>query len=168
MKEIGIFYGSTTGNTKNAAIQLAKELDSHITQVYDVSKIDISEIEPYQNIILGCSTEGMGDLQANFESFLPKLKKADLKRKKVAILGTGNQTLYPDSFADAIGTIYKALENSGCEIVGKISTNGYSFHSSKAKVENLFVGLPLDENNQDLNQERIKNWAKQLLMEFRL
>jgi flavodoxin I len=169
MNSIGIFYGTTTGDTERVAHKIAKALGIDISSVRNVSRVDIAETEGCPNLILGCPTCGMGDLQPSFESFLTKLKKRNLSGKKVAIFGCGDQRSYPDTFVDAIGVIYEAMQLTGCELVGKIPGHGYSFLQSKAQIENVLVGLPIDENNQaDLTEARIERWITQLRFEFGL
>lgn len=168
MQDIGIFYGSLTGNTEAAAKQIQQELGSGIAQTYDVAIAKASDIEQFSNLIFGSSTLGLGDLQDDFEGFMAELKSANLEGKKVAVFGCGDQGIYADSFVDAIGEIYETLQNKDCEIVGKISTDGYEYDESRAEVDGQFVGLPLDEENQsDLTYERIKSWVEQLKNEFK-
>ncbi len=59
------------------------------------------------------------------------------------------------------------IEGKGCQLVGKVSTDGYEYDESRAEVDGQFVGLPLDEENQsNLTDERIKHWVEQLKNEF--
>lgn len=167
MQSTGIFYGSSTGNTETGAKQIQKKLGADITKIFDVANAKASDLEQFSNIILGSSTWGIGDLQDDFEDFITLLKIVNLKDKKVAIFGYGDQETYADSFVDAIGLIYEAIKDRGCVIAGKISTEGYNYDESKAEVEGFFVGLPLDEENQDnLSDERISKWVEQLKNEF--
>ena len=47
--------------------------------------------------------------------------------------------------------------------MGKTSTEGYSFSNSKAVVDDDFIGLVIDENNQsELTEERLNNWAEKV------
>lgn len=167
MQKIGIFYGSSTGNSEAAAQQMQKEFGADIATIYDVSSAKGSDLEEYSNIVFGCSTLEIGELEYDFEDFLPELKSANLKDKKVAIFGLGDQESYPDSFVDSIGITYEVLKEKGCQLVGKFSTDGYDYDESRAEVDGQFLGLPLDEENQgDLTNERIKNWVEQLKGEF--
>lgn len=167
MQNTGIFYGSSTGNTKAAAKQIQKELGTDSIKMFDVINAKASDLEQFSNLILGASTWGIGDLQDDFEEFMSELKSANLEGKKIAIFGYGDQDGYADSFVDAIGEIYETLESKGCEIVGKIPTDGYEYDESRAEVEGQFVGLPLDEENQsDLSDERIDKWIAQLKNEL--
>jgi len=164
MKNTAVLYGSTTGNTEVVAKKIATELDAAI---FDVASQPVSEIPKYQNLVLGTSTLGIGDLQDDWDAFLPSFAKTDLKGKKVALFGLGDADGYPDSFVDGMGIIYKAIKDKGCTIIGKTGTTGYEFDSSAAVVDGMFVGLPLDEDNQgNLTDGRIKVWLEQLKTEF--
>jgi len=167
MQNIGIFYGSSTGNTEAAAKQMQQELGSSIATTFDVANAKASDIEQFSNIIFGSSTWGVGNMQDDFEDFLSQIKKANFENKKVAIFGFGDQETYADSFVDAIGEIYETINGKGCEIIGMVSTDGYNYDESRAVVNGLFVGLPLDEDNESyLTNERIKQWVGQLKNEF--
>jgi len=164
MSKTGIFYGSTTGNTEAAAGQMAELIDA---DVYDVAESPADKLEQYENLILGASTWGIGDLQDDWEDFIKELEKADLNGKTVAIFGFGDAAGYEDSFVDGIGIIYNAIKEKGCKVVGFMSTNGYEYDSSVAESDGQFVGLPLDEENQgDLTDQRVKNWIEQIKPEF--
>lgn len=167
MQKIGIFYGSSTGNSEAAAQEIQKEFGADIATIYDVSSAKGSDLEEYSNIIFGCSTLEIGELEYDFEDFLPEIKAANLKEKKVAIFGLGDQESYPDSFVDSIGITYEVIKDKGCELVGKVSTDGYDYDESRGELDGQFLGLPLDEENQgDLTSERIKQWVEQLKGEF--
>lgn len=168
MQKIGIFYGSSTGNTEEAAKQIQLALGKDSTQIFDVANAKASDVEQFTNLIFGASTWDIGELQDDFGDFLNEIEKVNLEGKKIAIFGCGDQESYPDSFVDAIGHIYEAIKDKGCEIVGKIPTDGYEYDESKAEVDGQFVGLPLDEDNQaNQTNDRINNWVEQLKVEFK-
>lgn len=167
MQKIGIFYGSDTGNSEMTAQQIQQEFGADIATIFDVVDAKASDLEEFSNIIFGASTMGIGDLQYDFEDFLPEIEAADLEGKVVAIFGMGDQYSYPDSFVDAIGDIYEVLEGKGCKIVGQVPTDGYDYDESRGEIDGEFAGLPLDEENQsDLSDERIKDWVEKLKKEF--
>ena len=167
MENIGIFYGSSTGNTETVAKQLQSEFGSDNTHIFDVSGASADDINKFSNIIFGASTWGIGDMQDDFDSFMSEIESAKLENKKVAIFGFGDQDTYADSFVDAIGEIFENTVNKAGEIVGRISTDGYNYDDSKAEVDGQFVGLPLDDENQsDLTDQRVKAWVKQLKSQF--
>lgn len=167
MQKIGIFYGSSSGNSEIAAQQIQKEFGADIATIIDVSNAKAADVEQYSNLIFGCSTLEIGELEYDFDDFMPELKASNLENKKVAIFGLGDQDSYPDSFVDAIGLIYDVLTEKGCDIVGKTSTDGYDYDESRGEVDGQFMGLALDDDNQDdLTEERIKNWVAKLKNDF--
>ena len=167
MQKIGIFYGSTSGNTEAAAQQIQKEFGADVATIIDVSGAKSNDVEQYSNLIFGCSTLEIGELQYDFDDFMSELKGASLAGKKVAIFGLGDQESYSDSFVDGIGLIYEAVKEKGCQVVGKVSTDGYDYEESKGEVDGEFMGLALDEENQgDLTDQRIKDWVEKLKKEF--
>jgi flavodoxin I len=162
MKRIGIFYGSTNGNTEKLAEKIKASLKPGMVDIFNVKHATIEDIEQYDNIILGSSTWGKGILQPDFEYFLNHiLKYANLKGKKIAIFGTGDSAAYPDSFADSIGIIFDALEGKGVTFVGEFSTEGYSFESSLSMFGDKFIGLPLDDDSEEEQTKlRIALWSE--------
>lgn len=167
MQNIGIFYGSSTGNTEAVAKQLQKELGEDKVETFDVAEAKLADLENFSNIILGTSTWGIGDLQDDFEDFLSELSNANLSGKKLAIYGLGDQYSYSDSFVDGMGEIYELLKDKSCELVGEIPTEGYEYDSSRAEKEGQLVGLALDADNQDeLTASRLKSWAEQIRNQF--
>ena len=164
MNKIAILYGSTTGNTEAVAKKISSLLNADLFNVADGP----AEIhEKYDILILGASTWGFGDLQDDWEEFLPTLESANLQGKIIAIFGLGDADNYPDSFVDGIGTIYNAIEGKGCKIVGFTPVSEFSFEKSTAVIGDQFVGLPLDEDNESsLSEGRIRNWIEQLKKEF--
>ncbi len=169
MKQVGIFYGSDTGNTEMVAEMMQKLLSKDVSDILDVRKASLKDLESYQNIIFGSSTQGLGDIQGDFDDFLDTIKDADLSGKTIAIYGLGDQNTYEDTFCDAMGTIYDALGNKNCNIVGFVGKEGYEFSDSTAFRDNQFVGLPIDEDNQaELTQQRVDNWINILKSEFKL
>ena len=100
MQKVGIFYGSSTGNSENAAQQIQKAFGTDLATIIDVSGAKAADVEQYSNIIFGCSTLEIGELEYDFDDFMPELEAANLEGKKVAIFGLGDQESYPDSFVD--------------------------------------------------------------------
>jgi len=162
MSKIGIFYGSSTGNTESTAKYIKKEL-SKDADIYNISDVEAAKTLDYDFLIFGVSTWGEGDLQDDWESLLPKLKKLDLSGKTVALFGLGDQDGYPDNFQNAMGTVYSAVVKAGAKVVGEWPAEGYDFSESTAVVDGKFVGLALDEDNQaELSNERIALWLGQI------
>lgn len=151
-----IFYGSTTGTTEMVAGKVGELLSAEV-----LSATEIDRVEEYDFVIFATSTWGMGDLQDDWYEALDKLKTKNLSGKKVGFIGVGDQAGFGDTFVDGIGTIYGEIKDMGINLVGKTSTDGYSFSGSKAVVDDEFVGLVIDENNQsELTDERINAWVE--------
>lgn len=162
MSKIGIYYGSTTGNTQEVAEEIAKKLNIDKADLHDVAKAN-ADFSAYDIILFGSSTLGFGDLQDDWESYIDKLKGANLTGKKIALFGCGDSSSYSDTFCDAVGKIYQTIKSKGCEIVGSISTDGYTYDDSEAAVDGKFVGLLIDNDNEsDMTEERISNWIEEL------
>ena len=166
MKKTGVFYGSSSGTTEDVAQRIATLLGISSDDVYNVGDAPVSAVAPYDVLLLGTSTWGAGDLQDDWDSFLPKLKKVDLSGKVIALFGTGDSSSFGDTFCDGIGIIYKQLKDTGATFAGTVPVDGYTFDSSEAVVDGVFVGLPLDELNEDsLTDTRISQWIAQLKAE---
>lgn len=153
-----IFYGSTTGTTEMVAGKVGELLGAEV-----LSATEIDRVEEYDFVIFATSTWGMGDLQDDWYEALDKLKTKNLSGKKVGLIGIGDQFGFGDTFVDGMGTIYEEIKDMGINLVGKTSTDGYSFSGSKAVVDDEFVGLVIDENNQsELTYERINAWVEKV------
>ncbi|MDC7125534.1 MAG: flavodoxin [Spirochaetales bacterium] len=157
----GIIYGSSTGNTENVAKMIADKLGD--SELINVSELSADIIQKFDTVLLGSSTWGCGDLQDDWDSGIDTLKEADLSGKKVGFFGCGDSQMYADTFVDAIGLLYEAIDDSAAKVVGKTSTEGYEFDSSKAVVDGDFIGLVIDEDNQsEMTVERVDAWVESI------
>ena len=168
MSKIGLFYGSTTGNTEAAAELIQKEFGGEsVVKLYNISDAETSDFEEYDCLILGCPTWNIGELQADWDGYLDELDDIEFNGKKVAYFGTGDQVGYTDNFQDAMGILEEKVASLGATTVGHWPTEGYDFEASKATKNGKFVGLALDEDNQsELSDKRIKDWVSKLKQEF--
>ncbi|OJV31920.1 MAG: flavodoxin [Bacteroidales bacterium 36-12] len=167
MQPIAIVYGSTTSNAKNIAERIAAKITETDVVLFDVADMNVESLKDFSNIIMGSSTWGIGDLPDDWDGFLPKLKRFDLSGKTIALFALGDSYSYSDSFVDSMGIIYEAIKDKGCNIIGSVSTEGYNYDMSTAEIDGVFVGLPLDEDNEyDLSDERIDNWLAQIKPEL--
>ena len=163
MNKIGVFYGSTTGTTEDLARRIAEKLDVPSAHIYDVSKLTEALVGEYDVLVLGSSTWGAGELQDDWYDGIKILKKCDLSHKYVALFGCGDSESYCDTFCDGMGIIYEDIKDSGCTIIGKVSAKDYSFSSSIAVIDGMFVGLALDDiNESDKTEERIDAWVNDI------
>jgi len=152
-----IFYASSVGNTEDIAKRLATKLGDIDT--YNICDEGIQKINNYEKIIFGVSTWGDGDLQDDWEDSWGDFCDINFSEKTIALFGLGDQDSYADTFVDGLGTMYDALKDTGANIIGFTSTEGFCHEESTAQIKNEFVGLVLDEDNQDdLSEERIDAW----------
>ncbi len=169
MAKVGLFWGSDTGRTEEAAGLVAKAIGEDQVDVYDIGDVSKDELAKYKFLILGTSTWNVGELESSWYEFFPDLDEIDFKGKTVALFGMGDQNGYPDTFQDAMATLYDKVIERGAKVVGKWSADGYDFDDSKAVQNGMFVGLALDDNNEDdLTEDRIKRWVSQIKPEFEL
>jgi len=136
-----------------------------------VRNATVDDLLAYDTLILGVPTYGEGQLPglstgnatASWEEFLPTLAGQDFSGKKVAIYGLGNQKSYPTEFVDAMFYLYEQFEQCGATLIGAWATDGYNFKASKAVINDRFVGLALDQENQkDLTPARLEAWLATL------
>lgn len=163
MKKIGIFYGSTTGTTKAVANKLARMLDVSEDDVHDISTVAPSAFAGYDVLLLGTSTWGVGDLQEDWYDFVDGADALDLRDKKIAIFGCGDETM-SDTFCSAVGKLYEKFKPTGAEMIGDFDAAGYSFNNSGAYIDGTYVGLLLDEvNHPELTDLRLRRWISVLM-----
>jgi flavodoxin I len=168
MTQIGIIYGSTTGNTARYAKLMQEFLGKERADLVDISQANAENLARYPNLIMGISTWGYGDVQEDWGNKLAILQNLNLQGKRIALFGLGDQEAYPATFADAMGTLYQVLVDCGANPIGTWSTEGYSFDASTAIINQQFVGLVLDEDNQaDKNTARVETWLQRLEDQWR-
>jgi flavodoxin I len=167
MAKIGIFYGSTTGNTLKAAELIRKAFGSEQVQLVDVGRAAPADLGNYDVLILGTSTWHWGGLQDEWAIFEDELTPEALAGKKVAFFGVGDQKRYPDHFVDGMGLLYDKVKPLGATIVGTWPKDGYHYTASAAEVDGRLVGLALDEDNEPrITPPRIQAWVQQLKKEL--
>mgnify|MGYP006278151249 CR=1 FL=1 len=174
MSKIALLYAPKGGSVEVAAKRVERLYDSTSLDVIEISKIDVRNLADYDHFILGCSTvgaESWEDAEADneWDRFFNDLEnqQISLKGKKVAIFGLGNQVLYPDHFVDAIRTLKEESEKAEAKIIGYWPSKGYDFTDSAAIEGDNFMGLALDEDNEDeLSDQRISEWLKNIKPEL--
>lgn len=158
----GIFYGSATGTTAEVAREIAKEMGVADADVHDVANTDPAKLGDYDLLLLGSSTWGGGELEDDWYDFVAAAQVYDLKGKKIALFGCGDETM-SDTFCDAVGILYDKLKGTGAEFVGEFPADVYSFKHSLASHDGTMRGLTIDQvNHPDLTDARIKAWVEQV------
>ena len=171
MPSIAIFYGSSTGNTLDAAEKIKGELGDFVSHMADVVDSEPADLENYDILLLGVSTWNIGEMQEDWDTFIPNMSDLNLSGKKVAFFAMGDQAGYPDNFLDAMGQLWKVVKELGePELVGVWPTEGYEFDASEGLFdESHFFGLGLDEENQsEMHDERISTWLVKVLTDCKL
>lgn len=131
--------------------------------MHNVGSATAADAVGYDALLLGSSTWGAGELQDDWYDFLDQLKCQDLTGKKVALFGCGDSSSFSDTFCSAMGEIHDGLAATGCTFVGQVDASGYTYDDSAAESGGKFVGLALDEVNEDDKTDgRIDAWAAQL------
>ena len=70
---------------------------------------------------------------------------------------------YSDFFCDAMEELYTAFLLSGAYLIGKVSTDGYTYDDSKSVIDGKFCGLAIDEDNEsELTDQRLQSWVQQI------
>lgn len=172
-KKIGLFYGTDTGNTEMVAKLLVEKIEAEIgndsIDLHEIYQKKASDMNAYDLIIMGQPTWYDGELQGDWEEFIPEIKKIDFTGKKVAFFGLGDQYGYASYFCDSLGVFADMVIEQGGEIVGHTSSEGYEHDYSKAEKDGKFCGLCIDVDNQDeLTEERLDDWTPTILKNFNL
>ena len=142
-------------------MRIYERLGKERAVVRDIADSSPDDLQPYELLIFGVPTWGIGELQDDWMDFITILENMDLQGKKVALFGLGDQESYPDTFADAMGKLCDSLLKTGCEITGFWPTKGYTFTESAALRKGNFAGLVLDEENKpELTDQRIEEWLQ--------
>lgn len=158
MKSTIVIYGSSTGSCQSIAETIATKLG---VEAVDVANISDDNIKGNDNLILGTSTWGAGEMQDDWYDGVKTLKSAGLAGKTVALFGCGDSESYPDTFCGGMKELYDAAVEAGANVLPGVSTDGYTFDDSEAVDGNHFVGLALDDvNEDDKTEERIDTWLE--------
>ena len=159
-----VIYGSSTGTCEAIAEKIASKLGCEAMNVQDLTADTIND---HQNLILGTSTWGAGELQDDWYDGLKPLQDADLNGKTIALFGCGDCESYSDTFVGGIGELYNGIKDSGARFIGSVDADGYTFDDSEAVVDGKFIGLPLDDINEDDKTDvRIENWLSAISPEL--
>lgn len=162
MKKIGIFYGSTTGNTEQVAQLIAADMGMAAADVHDVSKASPSDIAGYDVVLFGASTWGDGDLQDDMHDFLDGVGAIDLKGKQAAVFGCGDESM-SDTFCNGVDAVYKAVAATGASMIGAFDVEGYDFSHSDAVEGGVAEGLLIDNmNHEGMTADRVNRWCNEI------
>ena len=163
MKKTLVVYGSSTGTCQGLAEKIGQQLGVQDDGMIDVQNLSADVVNKYDVLILGTSTWGAGEMQDDWYDGVKVLKQAGLQGKTVAVFGCGDSESYSDTFCGGMAELYNAAKDAGATMMGEVATDGYNFDDSEAVVDGKFVGLALDEvNEDDKTDSRIEAWVEEL------
>jgi flavodoxin I len=163
MAKVGLFFGTDTGNTRKIAKMMKKYFsDDDAIEIMNVSKEGSKDaFMGYDKIIFGMPTLGDGELENSVKDFLDEIDGEDLSGKTIALYGLGDQEGYGHEFLDGMAIIYDTFDGMGAKLIGRWPTSGYKFSASQAVQDDEFICLAIDNDNQaDLNKERVEKWLE--------
>tara|TARA_Y100001970_G_C13753374_1_gene612121 strand:- start:73 stop:588 length:516 start_codon:yes stop_codon:yes gene_type:complete len=170
MKKIGIFWGSSTDNTTTATEFMKEylEMNDYEVEIFNVADEDVEKILEFDNIIIGCPTWHIGELQEDWDSIFSDYEKLDFTGKTAAFFGCGDQIGYPGNFLDAIGMLAKPFMKNGGKLIGRCSRDPYQFTGSVALDGDELLGLGLDYDNEDEEtcEDMMVMWIEDIIEDF--
>ncbi len=167
MSKTAIVYSFHSQKSKKVSEKIIDAFGKSKIEAVNAEEVNKQVFEKYDNYILSAPTWFDGELPNYWDEFVPDLEEMNLKNKKFAIFGLGDQKGYPENFCDAIGILAEIIEDCGGTITGQTSVEGYTFEASRAQRGDKFAGLALDQENQARKTtERVKKWVEELKKEF--
>lgn len=160
MSKTIVIYGSTTGTCEAIAEKIANKLG---TETLNVQHLTTDIVDANDSLILGTSTWGAGEMQDDWYDGLKVLQQSKLAGKTIALFGCGDAESYGDTFVGGLGELYDGIKDSGARFIGQVPVDDYQFTESDAVRGGKFVGLPLDDvNEDDKTDARIDAWVATL------
>lgn len=170
LQAVGLFYAPTGGSVHKVAKRLKQQLGEHEVKVdmWYIGDITPDKLSDYHNLIFVSSTLGRdtweNDENDEWAAFMPELEKVDFAGRQVALVGLGNHVAYPNNFVDGMAALAGLVEKNGGNLIGKTEPDYYTFTMSRAVQDGVFVGLPLDEDNEpEKTDGRIQRWLSFVL-----
>merc|ERR1711879_817512 len=166
-RAVGLFWGSQSGKTEEVAEMIAADAG---VEAKDISEMSAGDLAGYDGLIVGTPIWNTGsDEQRSgtaWDDLLEEIRGTDLCGKPVAVFGTGDSVSYGENFCDAIEELHSTFSAAGAKMLGYVSTEGYQHEESKTEQDGKFLGLPLDQDNEDdMTEGRVKAWVEQLKKE---
>jgi len=177
MSKILLVYAPKGGNVEKITKKFAELAGNENFELLLIEKIDEEFLKKFKSAdkyIMVISTVGRSNWDSYYtkigwDLLLPEMKNLDFTNKKVAIIGLGDHLLYPDNFVDSMSSLNNVLIEKNAKVYGQVNANEYDFDSSLALEKDFFVGLPIDEDNEnELTNERLKKWITSIKSEFGL
>jgi flavodoxin len=121
---VAVIYGSSTLNTEYVSQRLVAAFGSDHADLHNVKDIEPSLIEDRSGLVFVTSTWGTGDLQDDWELFLPRMEELSFEKKVVGLVGVGDQDNYPETFCDSIAILYELVTRNGGRLSARRTRRG--------------------------------------------
>jgi len=162
---VGLIYGTEGSTTKEVAKRISKMIGVEHVNIDDVE--DAEDLAMYDALIVGTPTHNtLADEYRSgvgWDDIIDDIKKLDMSGKMVACFGLGDSACYGDGFCDAMEELHRTFKATGATMVGYVDTSEYEYDESKSEIDGQFIGLPLDEMNEDdMTEDRLKAWLLQI------
>jgi len=167
MRAVGLIFGTSSGNTEAIAGMIEDEAGLEAINIDDV---DIESLKDYDGLIVGTPTWNTGADEdrtgVGWDAQREAIKALSLGGKPVAVFGLGDSGSYPENFCEGLEEVHAAFQTAGGKMLGYVEPDDYNFDASKSVVDGKFVGLPIDQDNEeDKSEDRVKAWVAQLKAE---
>merc|ERR1711971_670064 len=164
MRAVGLFWSTQSGKTEEVGGMIAEAAG---VEAKDASEASVADMTGYDGLIVGLPTWNTGADEERsgtvWDDYLEEIKAADFCGKPVAVFGTGDSVSYGDNYCDGIEELHSTFEAAGAKMLGYVSAEGYQHTESKSVRDGKFLGLPLDQDNEDdMTEDRVKAWVEQL------
>lgn len=118
--------------TSHIAEKIREDLGGvKVIEVVLIEKAWQNDFQAYDNMIVGASTWFDGELPTYWDELVPELESLDLKGKKVAIFGLGDQKNYPDNFVDGMGILADAFQKAGADRGSKTKCERFNMNCAE-------------------------------------
>jgi len=167
MQAVGVLFATQTGNTEGVAGKIAEAAGVEAADIGEYAAEDLSE---YDGLIVGCPTWNTGADEYRsgtaWDDIIDDIKGLSMNGKPVAVFGCGDAQGYGDNFCDGIEELHETFSAAGAKMIGYVDASGYQHAESKSVKDGKFLGLPLDEDNEDdQTDDRVSSWIAQLKSE---
>ena len=157
------------GQAKLLETARLRQLEPDGITAEDIRGTSPEALEACDILLLGSSTWGFGDLPGDWAAWEKHFADVSLTGKHVAVFGCGDSHGFADSFCDAMRTLHDAAQARGAIMIGAWPLAAYDATESRAVLDDQFIGMAIDEDNQpELTDERNEAWCTQLVAELQV
>lgn len=144
MPSVTIIFGSSGGNTEMVCQKVVEVLEQQkiSAKLLRVEKSTMADVKNSEVCVLAAPTYEHGVIQHHFFPFLKELKKTDLLKKPMSVIGLGD-TKYDDHYhIESANILEEAIKESNGEmIVRPLRVNGLTITKLDGIVKKWAEGL---------------------------